>query len=68
MIAIRELFEMYQHLPEKDRYAFKTMIEEETIDISLPALRESIKQVNLLKKGKAKTRPASELLRELQNG
>ncbi|RDB06529.1 hypothetical protein [Runella aurantiaca] len=69
MSTAQGFYEVYKALPKKVQQEVKRLIEsEETIDISLSALNESIEQVKLLKKGKAETRPLSELITELKNG
>jgi hypothetical protein len=63
------LFEQYKVLPKKVKTQLKTLIDsedKEKIDISLPALKEAIREVKSLHEGKAKTSNAREFLAELE--
>lgn len=69
MSTAQSFYEVYKALPKKVQKEVKKLISsDETIEISLSALSESIEQVKLLKKGKAETRSLSELITELKNG
>ena len=69
MSTAQSFYEAYKALPKKVQKEVKKLIaSDETIEISPSALRESIEQVKLLKKGKAETRSLSELITELKNG
>lgn len=67
MSTAQILFEQYKVLPPKIQAELKSLIleEEETIEISVKHLKEAVKEINLLKQGKAKTRPIEDLLSEL---
>lgn len=63
------LFEQYKVLPKKIKKQLKTLIEEEEteyVDISLPAFKDAVRQVKLLKQGKLKTTDAREFLKDLE--
>lgn len=69
MSTAQALYRIYKDLPERERRKFKRFLDnEEVVEVSMSALSESIEQVKLLKQGKAKTRPLSELITELKNG
>jgi hypothetical protein len=65
------LYEQYKILPRKVKEELKTLIINEEIDIveiSLPALKKSIKQIELIKRGKLKTTSAHDFLKEIKEG
>ena len=80
MTTAQVLFQQYQVLPKRIRQELKELIIEaekppvdeddddngDTIRISMKALKESIREVKLLKAGKQKGRPIEELLAELK--
>lgn len=80
MTTAQVLFRQYQVLPKRIRQELKELIIEaekpsvdeddndngDTIRISMKALKESIREVKLLKAGKQKGRPIEELLAELK--
>lgn len=82
MTTAQVLFQQYQVLPKRIRQELKQLIDEaekppvdddedddengDTIRISMKALRDSIREVKLLKAGKQKGRPIEELLAELK--
>jgi polyhydroxyalkanoate synthesis regulator phasin len=69
MSTAQILFEQYKVLPEKIKKQLKTLIEEEEteyVDISLPAFKDAVRQVKLLKQGKLETTDAREFMKELE--
>lgn len=80
MTIAQVLFQQYQVLSKRIRQELKELIIEaekppvdeddndngDTIRISMKALKESIREVKLLKSGKQKGRPIEELLAELK--
>lgn len=73
MTQATALYELYRHLPKKERQAFKHLIEnEDNIAPVVEQIREGIKEIKAIQNGKAKSIPArqflEELKQELENG
>ncbi|MEZ4901005.1 MAG: hypothetical protein R2822_04230 [Spirosomataceae bacterium] len=68
MSTAQILYEQFKVLPEPLKKELKALInsEEDIVEISLPALYESIRQVKLLKQCKLKTTSAREFLAEMK--
>lgn len=69
MSTAQILYEQYKVLPKKIQKELKELIikdEEEMVEISLPAFKAAVREVKLLKEGKAKTSNARKFLADLQ--
>ena len=65
------LYEQYKVLPKKVQNELKALInagKDETVSISVKALKNAVKDVKHLKQGKLQARPITELFKELENG
>ncbi|UTA69023.1 MULTISPECIES: hypothetical protein [Emticicia] len=65
------LYEQYKVLPIKVQKELKALIiadSEETVSVAIKSLKKGLKEVKLLREGKIKARPISELFKELENG
>ncbi len=65
------LYEQYKVLPKKVQNELKALIntdDEVTVSVSVKALKNAVKDVKQLKKGKIQARPITELFKELENG
>ncbi|RFS17108.1 hypothetical protein [Emticicia sp. C21] len=65
------LYEQYKVLPKKVQNELKALIntdDEATVSVSVKALKNAVKDVKQLKKGKIQARPITKLFKELENG
>ncbi|PLK44665.1 hypothetical protein [Emticicia sp. TH156] len=63
------LYEQYKVLPENIQKELKALIngKDESVSVSIKALKGAVKEVKKLKEGKTQGRPISELFMELEN-
>ena len=71
MSTAQVLYQQYKALPKRYQKELKQLIEgdesEVFDDISMPAIMGAIEDVKLIRAGKLKTRPISELFKELRD-
>ena len=71
MSTAQVLYQQYKALPKRYQKELKQLIEEDESevfdDISMPAIMGAIEDVKLIRAGKLKTRPISELFKELRD-
>ena len=64
------LYEQFKVLPRRVKNELKTLIEnegDEYVDISLPALKEGLKDLKSVLNGRSKATPLKDFLKELEN-
>jgi hypothetical protein len=71
MTTAQVIYEQYKVLPKRVKKELTALIiqEQEEVydDISLPAIKQAVENVKLLRTGNLKTRDISELLKELKD-
>jgi hypothetical protein len=70
MSTAQILYEQYKILPKKVKIELKTLINkenDESLDISLPALQSGLKELKSVLNGTSKTTPIKDFLKELEN-
>lgn len=67
MTQATALYELYKHLPKKERRAFKSLIENEEETSLKDQIREGLREIKAIREGKAEARDFDELLNEMRN-
>ena len=68
MTQATALFELYKHLPERERHKFRGLLVGEIDDVSvLEQIKDGIREIKAIRQGKAQAKDLDELLNEMRN-
>lgn len=68
MSQAHALYELYSHLPAKEKRRFKQLIDEnEKVEVFVEGVEKGLKEVKLIQEGKLPRRTFSDLKREIAN-
>ncbi len=62
------MFELYKHLPERERHKFRGLIVSEIDDVPvLEQIKDGIREIKAIRQGKVQAKDLDDLLNEMRN-
>lgn len=68
MSKAQAFYELYKHLPKRDKKEIKQLIENENEFSLLEDIRSGLKEIKAIKAGKAPATSLEDFMKELENG